>query len=62
MAALLDELHLDRHASPVHVDLGHEISRRSEPPRLAAVWQIGADGRPACAWLMHAQARCRLPG
>lgn len=62
MAALLDEFYLNRHALPAHVDLGHEISRRSEPPRLVAVWQIGADGRPTCAWLMHAEARCRLSG
>jgi hypothetical protein len=61
MAALLDIVHLRRHALPAHfvVGLDRRIDSHSAPrsfpisgdrPRLTAIWRIGAAGRPVCAW------------
>lgn len=62
MAALLRQFRLIRHASPIHLDLGHGIDRRIGRPRLIAQWHLGADGRPACIWSEHGGARRSLPG
>ncbi len=61
MAALLDLLHLRRHALPEHFinRLAREVDRpaASGPgrgtggrPRLLATWRLDAGGRPVCAW------------
>ena len=61
MAALLDPVHLRRHALPAHfvIGLDCEIDRLSAPgpcrapggrPHLTAAWRVGANGRPVCAW------------
>ena len=54
MAALLDRIHLRRHALPAFIaaDLDRELDRRTAQrrPRLVATWHVGANGRPACGW------------
>ncbi|MDT7953812.1 MAG: hypothetical protein RQ966_20115 [Acetobacteraceae bacterium] len=61
MAALLDIVHLRRHALPAHFMFG--LDRMAGPPaaprrgrdvcprpRLVAVWTLDLDGRPVCSW------------
>ncbi len=57
MAALLDRIHLHRHALPdfIAADLDHEVHRRAlrsatSKPMLVATWHIGPVGHPVCIW------------
>ena len=61
MAALLDIVHLRRHALPAHFMVGLDgvadmpIAPRRErdvclQPRLVAAWSLALDGRPVCSW------------
>ena len=61
MAALLDIVHLRRHALPAHfmVGLDHVACTPAAPrrgrdvgprPRLVATWSLDLGGRPVCSW------------
>ena len=76
MAALLDIVHLRRHALSVNFlarDMGG-IARLIDPPahpqrrqaveprrRLLAVWRIGASGRPECSWAVDPSVTRQIP-
>jgi hypothetical protein len=54
MAALLDRIHLRRHALPACIVAGLDRDRdrrtTNRRPILVATWHIGANGRPTCGW------------
>lgn len=61
MAALLDIVHLRRHALPARFMVGLDrmtgtpaAPRRGRDactrPRLVAAWSLDLDGRPVCSW------------
>lgn len=61
MAALLDIIHLRRHALPADFHIGCTrqpdrmhgqpgVPREPVRPRLIAAWHVGVDGRLACTW------------